>query len=202
MGFLVAYTELLLPKLFLHTLSVLGFLIKFISTLFRYLGLGDFLEHDISWPDTPARIPEFHFVSAVLIQEILPVVRFSELVDSSDSCAVFLYEFESEDEIRRLTNYRHIFHKGCLDCWMGYEQKTCPLCRTPFILDDIQGTINERLWAASGISNSLRRPESEKGAFVSICFCFLRNPFPLHPELSSSVFNKAKVAMVFERNGK
>ncbi|KAG2681084.1 hypothetical protein I3843_11G128600 [Carya illinoinensis] len=151
MGFPVGYTELLLPKLFLHTLSVLGFLRKFISTLFRYLGLGDFLEHDISWPDTPARIPEFHSVSAVLIREILPVVRFSELVDPPDSCAVCLYEFESEDEIRRLTNCRHIFHKGCLDRWMGYEQKTCPLCRTPFIPDDMQGTINERLWAASGI---------------------------------------------------
>ncbi|XP_018852531.1 E3 ubiquitin-protein ligase RHA1B-like [Juglans regia] len=151
MGFPVGYTELLLPKLFLHTLSVLGFLRKFISTIFRYLGLGDFLEPDISWPDTPDRIPEFHSVSAVLIREILPVVRFSDLVDPPESCAVCLYEFESQDEIRRLTNCRHIFHKGCLDRWMGYEQKTCPLCRTPFIPDDMQGTINERLWAASGI---------------------------------------------------
>ncbi|XP_040990413.1 brassinosteroid-responsive RING protein 1-like [Juglans microcarpa x Juglans regia] len=151
MGFPVGYTELLLPKLFIHALSVLGFLRKLISTLFRHLGLADFLEPDIAWHDAPARVPEFHSMSAVLIREILPVVRFSDLVDPPESCAVCLYEFEPQDEIRRLTNCRHIFHKGCLDRWMGYEQKTCPLCRTPFIPDDMQGAFNERLWAASGI---------------------------------------------------
>ncbi|MBA0785626.1 hypothetical protein Gotri_025690, partial [Gossypium trilobum] len=34
---------------------------------------------------------------------------------------------------------------------MGYDQKTCPLCRTSFVPDDMQQTFNERLWAASGI---------------------------------------------------
>ncbi|PON62919.1 43kDa postsynaptic protein [Parasponia andersonii] len=157
MGFPVGYTELFVPKLFIHTLSFLGFIRKFISILFSYLGLQDFIESpDIngvsSWyPDPPTRIPEFHSVSAFLIRESLPVVKFLELVDPPESCAVCLYEFEGDDEIRRLTNCCHIFHKGCLDRWMGYDQKTCPLCRTPFLRDDIQGTLNERLWAASGI---------------------------------------------------
>ncbi|KDP25403.1 hypothetical protein JCGZ_20559 [Jatropha curcas] len=151
MGFPVGYTELLLPKLLIHTLSFLGFIRKLISTMFRYLGLPDFLEPDISWPETPPRVPEFCSVSAVLIREILPVVKFADLVDPPDSCAVCLYEFEDQDEIRQLTNCRHIFHRSCLDRWVGYDQKTCPLCRTPVIPDDMQEAFNERLWAASGI---------------------------------------------------
>ncbi|KAF3448596.1 hypothetical protein FNV43_RR09309 [Rhamnella rubrinervis] len=118
------------------------------------MGLQDFVEPDnASWAgaDQPTRIPEFQSMSALLIREILPVVKFSELVDPPESCAVCLYEFEGQDEIRRLTNCRHIFHRGCLDRWMGYDQRTCPLCRTPFIPEDMQGAFNERLWAATGI---------------------------------------------------
>ncbi|KAB2017193.1 hypothetical protein Goshw_010773 [Gossypium schwendimanii] len=153
MGFPVAYSELLLPRLLLHTLSLLAYLRKFISTLFLYLGLPDFLEPDIPWREYA---PETHHasaapVSALLIRELLPVVKFSDLVDPPESCAVCLYDFEGQDEIRRLTNCRHIFHRSCLDRWMGYDQKTCPLCRTSFVPDDMQQTFNERLWAASGI---------------------------------------------------
>ncbi|RVX04127.1 E3 ubiquitin-protein ligase RHA1B [Vitis vinifera] len=71
--------------------------------------------------------------------------------DPPDQCAVCLYEFEGQEEIRRLTNCRHIFHRSCLDRWMDCDQKTCPLCRTPFIPDDMQEAFNERLWAASAL---------------------------------------------------
>ncbi|GMP74865.1 hypothetical protein CsSME_00032138 [Camellia sinensis var. sinensis] len=77
MGFPVGYTELLLPKLLLHTLSILGFIRKLISFLFRSLGLGDFL----AWPVRPDCSSEPHSVSAVLIRELLPVVKFLALVD-------------------------------------------------------------------------------------------------------------------------
>ncbi|KAK6947816.1 Zinc finger, RING-type [Dillenia turbinata] len=157
MGFPVGYTELFFPKLLLHALTLLGFIRKLIFSLFRLLGLSDFLEPDIVWPNNPAQIPEFHSVSAVLIREILPVVQFQDLISSiaeneiPESCAVCLYEFEGHEEIRRLTNCRHIFHRSCLDRWMDHDQKTCPLCRTPLIPDDMQESFNERLWAASGI---------------------------------------------------
>ncbi|KAF8380189.1 hypothetical protein HHK36_027671 [Tetracentron sinense] len=155
MGFPVGYTELFLSKLLLRTLSILVFIRKLISWLFRFVGLGDFLESDISLPDRPTHIPEFYSVSAVLIREILPVVKFEDLVSgeghTQDSCAVCLYEFEGQDEIRRLTNCRHIFHRSCLDRWMNHDQKTCPLCRTLFIPEEMQEAFNERLWAASGI---------------------------------------------------
>lgn len=151
MGFPVAYSELIFPKIFLHVLSVLSLVRSLITVLFRYLGIHDFLEPDIAWPGPATRMPEFQSVSAMLIREILPVAKFSDLVDPPESCAVCLYEFQKDDEIRRLTNCRHIYHRGCLDRWMGYDQRTCPLCRTPFIPHDMQGAFNERLWAASGI---------------------------------------------------
>ncbi|RZC72721.1 hypothetical protein C5167_048195 [Papaver somniferum] len=176
MGFPVGYTELFFPKLLIHTLSFLGFIRKFISWLFKFMGLGDFLESDITWSSSSSENyhshshshhqcqTEFHSVSAVLIREMIPVIKFGDLVneaeqdgadgekiDVPESCAVCLYDFENSEEIRRLTNCRHIFHRSCLDRWMDHDQKTCPLCRTPFIPDDLQEAFNERLWAASGV---------------------------------------------------
>ncbi|KAF6158362.1 hypothetical protein GIB67_022442 [Kingdonia uniflora] len=85
---------------------------------------------------------------------LILVAKFEDLLSSneggetetSESCAVCLSEFEGEDKIRQFTNCCHI-----LDRWMDHDQKTCPLCRTPYIPDEMQKAFNERLWAASGI---------------------------------------------------
>ncbi|CAN7090559.1 unnamed protein product, partial [Brassica rapa subsp. narinosa] len=159
MGFPLGYSEILLPKIFLHVLSFLG-LRKLISTLFWFIGLPDFLEPEpvtSSWPDPPPNSTtstnqDSHLFSAALLAgEILPVVKFSDLNrPESECCAVCLYDFENDDEIRRLTNCRHIFHKECLDRWiMDYSQMTCPLCRTQFIPDDLQRSFNQKLWSES-----------------------------------------------------
>ncbi|KAE8697619.1 Detected protein of unknown function [Hibiscus syriacus] len=154
MGFPVAYSELFLPTLLLRTLILLVYLRRLIFTLFLYLGLPDFLELDIPPPDAAdadvsATGHRDTPLWALLFRELLPVVKFSDLVDPPGSCAVCFYDFEGEDEIRRLVNCRHVFHRSCLDRWMGYDQKTCPLCRTNFVPDDMQETFNERFWAAS-----------------------------------------------------
>ncbi|KAL2517161.1 brassinosteroid-responsive RING-H2 [Abeliophyllum distichum] len=109
----------------------------------------------MAYPVTTDSETEPRSVSAVLIRELLPVVKFSDLLelDPPENCAVCLYEFNGDDEIRRLTNCRHIFHRSCLDRWMDHDQKTCPLCRTQFIPEDMQEVFNERLWAAAGISD-------------------------------------------------
>ncbi|KAK1374842.1 E3 ubiquitin-protein ligase RHA1B [Heracleum sosnowskyi] len=155
MGFPLGYTDLFFPKLLIHTLTLLGLLRKFISILLRALGLSDFLEPEVSWSTRPdsSTVDEYSCVSAALMREFLPVVKFSDIIDPPDSCAVCLYEFDCNDEIRRLTNCRHVFHRNCVDRWMDHDQKTCPLCRTPFISGDLQDEFNERLWAASGISD-------------------------------------------------
>ncbi|CDP12054.1 unnamed protein product [Coffea canephora] len=155
MGFPVGCTDVFFPKLLIHILTILGLMRKFIYVLLSILGLGDFLEPEMplqTWPESGG---EPRSISASLIRELLPVVKFSEISDlaAPESCAVCLYEFEDDDEIRRLTNCRHIFHRSCLDRWMDHDQKTCPLCRTAFIPEDMQDAFNERLWLASGISD-------------------------------------------------
>ncbi|XP_030530330.1 brassinosteroid-responsive RING protein 1 [Rhodamnia argentea] len=153
MGFPVCYSELLLPKLLLDTLSIFTALRRLISALLRLAGLSGFLDPEARDHPASSRAaapePPPPSVSAVLMREILPVVRFSDLVDPPESCAVCLYDFDGADEIRRLANCSHVFHRSCLDRWMGYDQMTCPLCRTTLVPDDAVGAINERLWAAS-----------------------------------------------------
>ncbi|KAK9015841.1 hypothetical protein V6N11_006933 [Hibiscus sabdariffa] len=116
MGFPVGYVEVFLPKLFIHTLSFLGFIQNLIFALFDYLGLSDVLETDTVWLEnstlTTTNNPP---VSALLIRGILPVIKFEELAvegDPPESCAVCLYGFEGGEEVRRLRNCRHVFHRS------------------------------------------------------------------------------------------
>ena len=93
------------------------------------------------------RRPEFRAVPAMVIEEVLPVVRFDELEEArvGGDCAVCLSGIGGRDEVRRLSNCRHVFHRACLDRWMEHDQRTCPLCRAPLIPDEMAGA----LWAAA-----------------------------------------------------
>ncbi|KAL8533488.1 hypothetical protein ACS0TY_009766 [Phlomoides rotata] len=48
--------------------------------------------------------------------------------DETVECAVCLCRIDEGDEMREL-RCDHLFHKVCLDRWLGYGQGTCPLCR-------------------------------------------------------------------------
>ncbi|KAL4565496.1 hypothetical protein LXL04_029594 [Taraxacum kok-saghyz] len=150
----MGYTDLFLPQLIVHILTLLGVIHSLISSLFSFIGLKDIF-HPISQSNAPqSELPtQFQTLSAVLLRELLPVVKFTELVDPPETCVVCLYEFDAGDEIRVLTNCRHVFHRCCVDRWMDHDRKTCPLCRTPFISEDLQDSFNERLWAASGFAD-------------------------------------------------
>ena len=43
-------------------------------------------------------------------------------------CSVCLCKIEEGDEIRVL-RCDHMFHRYCLDRWVGFKNNTCPLCR-------------------------------------------------------------------------
>lgn len=47
-------------------------------------------------------------------------------------CAVCLCKIEEGEEIREL-RCDHLFHRVCLDRWVGYKRATCPLCRGSII---------------------------------------------------------------------
>ncbi|CAL5015301.1 unnamed protein product [Urochloa decumbens] len=178
MGFPVGYSELVLPKQLLHLLLLLGYIRRFLLSAFHAVGLGDLLDlgddHQAAlllqdhphghghggahlgweWDNGSAaaqgadRRPEFRAVPAMVIEEVLPVVRFAELSSpcgGGGDCAVCLSGIGAGDEVRRLANCRHAFHRGCLDRWMEHDQRTCPLCRAPLIPDEMAGA----LWAAA-----------------------------------------------------
>ncbi|MBA0616796.1 hypothetical protein Godav_026288 [Gossypium davidsonii] len=148
-----SYFDIFLVILLVPILNLLVYLHNSFSTSISYLGLPYFIEPDItvdadhvSSSSSPAtrrcNIP----LSALLLRELLPVVKFSDLVDPPDSCSVCFKDFETKDEIWRLANCRHIFHRSCLNRWMGYDQKTCPLCRLSLVPHDKEEMYNERLW--------------------------------------------------------
>ncbi|CAN6240597.1 unnamed protein product [Urochloa humidicola] len=177
MGFPVGYSELVLPKQLLHLLLLLGYIRRFLLSAFHAVGLGDLLDlgddqHQPLLQDHPhphhashvghahlgwdhaapaqpllLRRSEFRAVPAMVIEEVLPVVRFDELSSCAGAgdCAVCLSGIGAGDEVRRLANCRHAFHRGCLDRWMEHDQRTCPLCRAPLIPDEMAGA----LWAAA-----------------------------------------------------
>ncbi|KAJ6804598.1 putative RING-H2 zinc finger protein RHA1a [Iris pallida] len=161
-----AYTELLFPKLLLHLVFLLGYVRRLISWAFDKAGLGDLVDSDEQQQESSSLHPEFPPASsssssspaaALLIEEVLPVVLYKELSDEEERCAVCLYEVEAADEVRRLSNCRHVFHKGCLDRWIGHDhQRTCPLCRTPLFPDDTpeEAALDERFWEAARLPDS------------------------------------------------
>ncbi|OWM85300.1 probable E3 ubiquitin-protein ligase RHA1A [Punica granatum] len=157
MGFPVGYTELLLPKLLFPLFSLFTLLRRLTSAVSCSLGLAADTSHPANDPTT--YLPDFEFPShslpAALAREALPVALFSALPGprKPESCTVCLHEFEDEDEVRLPANCPHVFHRSCLDRWIGYEQRTCPLCRAALIPEDLQDSINERLWADAGIND-------------------------------------------------
>ncbi|WOK98741.1 E3 ubiquitin-protein ligase [Canna indica] len=139
MGFpLACYSELLLPRALLRVLLLLGYLRRLLLVAFDAVGLGDLLDADL--PSAPANSSRQSTRPLLSIERALPAVRYDELEAEvrrradADGCAVCLCEFERGDEVRRLSNCRHVFHRGCLDRWViEHEQSTCPLCRTQLV---------------------------------------------------------------------
>ncbi|KAL2559093.1 putative RING finger protein C57A7.09-like [Forsythia ovata] len=52
----------------------------------------------------------------------------AEFGDSSVECAVCLCRIDGGNEVREL-GCNHLYHRVCLDRWVRYGHRTCPLCR-------------------------------------------------------------------------
>ncbi|XP_051193285.1 uncharacterized protein [Lolium perenne] len=75
------------------------------------------------------------------VKEQLPAVEFCWLqgqeglvgaaaAAATATCIVCLERLEATDEVRRLGNCAHAFHRGCIDGWIDLGRTTCPLCRS------------------------------------------------------------------------
>ncbi|KAM0865717.1 hypothetical protein ACQ4PT_043091 [Festuca glaucescens] len=76
------------------------------------------------------------------VKERLPAVEFCWLqarhperqglvgAAAAATCIVCLERLEATDEVRRLGNCAHAFHRGCIDGWIDLGRTTCPLCRS------------------------------------------------------------------------
>ncbi|KAF8765362.1 hypothetical protein HU200_008504 [Digitaria exilis] len=52
---------------------------------------------------------------------------------TTTTCIVCLETVEATDEVRRLGNCAHAFHRGCIDKWIDMGRATCPLCRSDLL---------------------------------------------------------------------
>uniref|UniRef100_A0A0D9VJJ6 RING-type domain-containing protein n=1 Tax=Leersia perrieri TaxID=77586 RepID=A0A0D9VJJ6_9ORYZ len=78
------------------------------------------------------------------VKERLPAVQFAHLAaerhgdgrdgdEAEAGCIVCLERLEARDEVRRLGNCAHAFHRGCIDRWIDLGRVTCPLCRSSLL---------------------------------------------------------------------
>ncbi|CAM0903219.1 unnamed protein product [Alopecurus aequalis] len=91
---------------------------------------------DVLPPETvKQRLPPVEFV--VHLAERSQLSTSKRLYDDDDghgelasTCRVCLERLELTDEVRRLGNCAHAFHRGCIDRWIDVGEVTCPLCRS------------------------------------------------------------------------
>ena len=69
-------------------------------------------------------------------------------------CAVCLCKIGGGEEIRVL-KCDHVFHRDCLDRWVGFKNATCPLCRQSV--------------------GPIRAPSEHGAEVLSFQFCFIRS---------------------------
>ena len=113
-------------------LSYLPQLWKFLS--FRHRNHDDYQPEDRPSPSLVS-VP-FHLIDES-IKKQLPITEYGDLLKRRGACSaedlvcvVCLNNMEASDGVRDLCNCSHVFHKECLDVWIGQGQVTCPLCRS------------------------------------------------------------------------
>ncbi|KAG0447075.1 hypothetical protein HPP92_028521 [Vanilla planifolia] len=144
MGFPLGYSELIIPTPFYRSFSSSTCCVGSSSASWTPSAWAIYSNPTTSSLGRPTDAPlTVRSVTAMLIQDMLSG-PFQDLLDGeeeeepdrravADACAVCLYEFEPWEEVRRLSNCRHVFHRCCLDRWTEIDQRTCPLPRAPLV---------------------------------------------------------------------
>lgn len=69
------------------------------------------------------------------------------LPNSADSCVICLSDFSAGEAIRTLS-CKHVFHKECIDNWLG-SHTTCPLCNIQLTTRNVNGSPSRATVAAA-----------------------------------------------------
>lgn len=171
MGFPIPYAGVM-PKLLLTAAISMAAIRDLCSSLLNSVGL--YREPDVNDPSlqwytfNPQVEAEFYAASgtpciqaspssfAEAVQASLPSVLYESLQvldhtttasqqqQKQQQCAVCLSDFGSGQEVRALPYCCHIFHKDCIDGWLHHNHRTCPLCRTSLLTEDISMQENLR----------------------------------------------------------
>ena len=109
------FSKLIRPSIIYNSVNLIAFHLKWTCNylLYQSFSFPKHYQHDI---------PE--------IGEEASIARFKCKPGDTEEieCAVCLCKIEEGEEIREL-RCEHLFHRDCLDRWVGCKRATCPLCR-------------------------------------------------------------------------
>lgn len=115
-----------MANIFRFFLKVVGIIIIFATVLFVALYLFVRSIPRILGFYSPITTAEF----LELIETKNPTSHYNSVMnDQSEECSVCLSTFENGEELRKLKQCNHSFHKHCLDTWFRHDHTSCPLCR-------------------------------------------------------------------------
>ncbi|XP_043699433.1 E3 ubiquitin-protein ligase RHA2B-like [Telopea speciosissima] len=119
----LCFSTLIFP-MFIHQSIVL--IMRLLQKTYSKLGFG--LDLLVNGSNLDSVVPD-----NLKYLEDLGITHFkcsqSDSKDKEDvECAVCLCKIEEGEEIREL-RCEHLFHRVCLDRWVGFQRSTCPLCR-------------------------------------------------------------------------
>lgn len=57
-------------------------------------------------------------------------------------CSVCLNGLEEGEEVKELSNCKHVFHRKCIDCWMDGGHFTCPFCRALIFCNEMAQNVD------------------------------------------------------------
>ncbi|CAL9118684.1 unnamed protein product [Musa textilis] len=87
------------------------------------------------FPTEPAAVVALQpGLQATAIEALPSMVFRCERHKQGVECAVCLGELSEGEEVRLLLGCKHAFHLRCIDMWF-FSHSTCPLCRSPVVLD-------------------------------------------------------------------
>ncbi|KAJ8505298.1 hypothetical protein OPV22_006184 [Ensete ventricosum] len=137
MSFPLVCCCMVVPQPVVQLLKTLDQIRSFILMIIVYLGVYQQDQHIASATGRPPRQ-----ATPSSIKARLPVVEFGSLVDGrprgwccaeEPMCVFCLDRLEQKDEVRKLGNCRHAFHRGCIDRWVDKGEFSCPVCRSELL---------------------------------------------------------------------